>query len=133
MPRVKRGEKARRRRKKLLNEAKGFYGSRSRTYKKAAETLSRARMFAYRDRRTKKRVMRSLWITRINAAARLNDLSYSQFLKGLHKADIQLDRRVLADIAVNDPEGFKKIAGIARDSLAGTVVSGQGAETQVAT
>jgi large subunit ribosomal protein L20 len=133
MPRVKRGEKARKRRKKLLKEAKGFYGARSRTYKKAAETLSRARMFAYRDRRTKKRVMRRLWITRINAAARLNDLSYSQFLKGLHKADIQLDRRVLADIAVNDPAGFKKIANIAKDTLTGAVACGQGMETEVAT
>jgi large subunit ribosomal protein L20 len=130
MSRVKRGEKARRRKKKLLKEAKGYYGARSRTYKKAAETLARARMFAYRDRRTKKRMMRRLWITRINAAARLNDLTYSQFLKGLKKADIQLDRKVLADIAVHDSEGFKKIARIAKESITGGPAPGYGSVTQ---
>jgi large subunit ribosomal protein L20 len=117
MSRVKRGTKARRRRKKLLKEAKGYYGARSRTYKKAAETLARARKYAYRDRRTKKRLMRRLWITRINAAARLNDLSYSQLFKGLKKAEILLDRKVLADIAVYDAEGFKKITEIAKENL----------------
>jgi large subunit ribosomal protein L20 len=126
MSRVKRGTKARRRRKKLLNEAKGYYGARSRTYKKAAETLTRARKYAYRDRRTKKRLMRRLWITRINAAARLNDLSYSQLLKGLKKADIQLDRKVLADIAVYDSEGFKKIAEIAKENLMAVLTPGLG-------
>lgn len=124
MSRVKRGEKARKRKKKLLKEAKGYYGARSRTYKKAAETLARARMFAYRDRRTKKRMMRRLWITRINAAARLNDLTYSQFIKGLKKADIQLDRKVLADIAIHDSEGFNKIARIAKESIAGGLAPG---------
>jgi large subunit ribosomal protein L20 len=128
MSRVKRGEKARKRKKKLLKEAKGYYGARSRTYKKAAETLARARMFAYRDRRTKKRMMRRLWITRINAAARLNDLSYSQFLRGLRKADMQLDRKILADIAVHDPEGFRKIASIAKEKIASGAVPSSASE-----
>lgn len=119
MPRVKRGEKARRRRKKLLKQAKGFYGARSKTYRKAAETLARARMFAYRDRRTKKRMLRRLWVTRINAAARLNDISYSRLLKGLNKASIRLDRKILADMAVHDAEGFKKVVEMAKSALAG--------------
>jgi large subunit ribosomal protein L20 len=118
MPRVKRGEKARRRRKKLLKQAKGYYGARSKTYRKAAETLARARMFAYRDRRTKKRMLRRLWVTRINAAARLNDISYSRLLKGLNKASIRLDRKILADMAVNDAEGFKKVVEMAKSALA---------------
>ncbi len=123
MPRVKRGVKARKRRKKVLKQAKGYYGARSKTYRKAAETLARARMFAYRDRRTKKRLIRRLWITRINAAARLHDISYSRLMKGLSKASIQLDRKILADLAVHDAEGFKNIVQIAKDALTGNGTS----------
>ena len=117
MPRVKRGKTALRRRKRLLKEAKGYYGARSKSYRKARETLLRAWSYAYRDRKTKKRTMRSLWIVRINAAARLANLSYSEFMGGLNKAGIELDRKVLADMAVNDPKGFEQIAEIARRHL----------------
>ncbi len=117
MSRVKRGATARRRRNRVLKEAKGFYGARRKTYKKANETLMRAWAFAYRDRRVKKRVMRRLWIVRINAAARQEGLSYSQFMHGLSKAGIELDRKVLADMAVSDPKGFGKIADMAREQL----------------
>jgi large subunit ribosomal protein L20 len=117
MPRVKRGKTALRRRKKLLKEAKGFYGARSKSYRKARETLLRAWSYAYRDRKVKKRTMRSLWIVRINAAARLSNLSYSELMGGLRKAGIELDRKVLADMAVNDPKGFEQIAEIAKKHL----------------
>ena len=117
MPRVKRGFKARRRRKKILKAAKGYYGSRSTLYKHAKETVHRAWCYAYRDRRTKKRMFRRLWITRINAAARQNDMSYSQLVGGLSKAGVELDRKVLADMAVFDAPGFTKVAQIARDAL----------------
>ena len=117
MPRVKRGKTALRRRKKLLKEAKGYYGARSKSYRKARETLMRAWAYAYRDRKTKKRTMRSLWIVRINAAARLSNLSYSEFMGGLKKADIELDRKVLADMAVHDPKGFEQIAEIAKQHV----------------
>ena len=114
MPRVKRGKTALRRRKKLLKEAKGYYGARSKSYRKARETLLRAWSFAYRDRKVKKRTMRSLWIVRINAAARLSGLSYSEFMGGLKKAGVELDRKVLADMAVHDPKGFAQIAEVAK-------------------
>lgn len=114
MPRVKRGQTALRRRKKLLKEAKGYYGARSKSFTKARETLLRAWSYAYRDRKVKKRTMRSLWIVRINAAARLADLSYSEFMGGLKKAGIELDRKVLADMAVHDQKGFEQIAEIAK-------------------
>lgn len=117
MPRVKRGKTALRRRKKLLKEAKGYYGARSKSYRKARETLMRAWAYAYRDRKTKKRTMRSLWIIRINAAARLSNLSYSEFMGGLKKAGIELDRKVLADMAVQDPKGFEQIAEIAKQHV----------------
>ena len=109
MPRVKRGFKARQRRNKILKAAKGFRGGHSKLYKTAFITLSRARMFAYRDRRNRKRDFRSLWIARINAAARENGLSYSKLMGGLHKAGIELDRKVLADMAVNDPTAFSEV------------------------
>jgi large subunit ribosomal protein L20 len=118
MSRVKRGKTARRRRNKVLKEAKGYYGIRSKTFQKAKETLTRALAFAYRDRRVKKRMMRRIWVVRINAAARLSNLSYSQFMHGLNLAGIRLDRKVLADLAVHDPQGFEKIATVARDHLA---------------
>ena len=117
MPRVKRGKTVLRRRKRLLKEAKGYYGARSRSYRKARETLLRAWSYAYRDRKTKKRTMRSLWIVRINAAARLANLSYSEFMGGLKKAGIELDRKVLADMAVHDQKGVEQIAEIARKHL----------------
>ena len=112
MPRVKRGFKARHRRNKVLKEAKGYRGGHSKLFRTATVTLDRARQYAYRDRRTRKRDFRRLWIIRINAAARENGLSYSQFMGGLHKAGIDLDRKVLADMAVNDPAGFSKVASM---------------------
>ena len=114
MPRVKRGFKARQRRNKVLKAARGFRGGHSKLYKTAYITLSRARMFAYRDRRTRKRDFRSLWIMRINAAARQNGLSYSRFISGLHKAGIELDRKVLADMAVQDPSAFAQVANLVK-------------------
>ena len=119
MPRVKRGNTARKRRKKILKKAKGYYGGRHRYFKHAKETLHRAWQYKYRDRRRKKREFRRLWITRINAAARQHDMSYSRFMGGLGKADIELNRKVLADMAVFDPEGFAKVVDAAKDALEG--------------
>jgi len=98
----------------VLKAAKGFRGGHSKLFKTAFITLSRARMFAYRDRRTRKRDFRNLWITRINAAARQNGLSYSKLMGGLHKAGVELDRKVLADMAVNDPIAFAQVANLAK-------------------
>ena len=108
--RVKRGFKARRRRNKVLKLAKGFRGGRSKLYRTAADSVDKALMYAYRDRKARKRDYRKLWIIRINAAARMNDLSYSRFMHGLKLSDIDLDRKVLADLAVSDPAGFSQIA-----------------------
>lgn len=108
--RVKRGFKARRRRNKVLKLAKGFRGGRSKLYRTAADAVDKALMYAYRDRRARKRDYRKLWIVRINAAARMNDLSYSRFMHGLKLSGIDLDRKVLADLAVSDPAGFSHIA-----------------------
>ncbi len=108
--RVKRGYKARRRRKKVLKLAKGFRGGRSKLYRTAADAVDKALMYAYRDRKVKKRTFRRLWIARINAAARLSNLSYSKFMHGLKLANIELDRKVLADLAVSDPAGFAQLA-----------------------
>ena len=112
MPRVKRGFKARHRRRKVLKAAKGYRGGQSKLFKTANISVNRARMFAYRDRRARKRDFRRLWIIRINAAARENGLSYSKLMGGLHKAGIDLDRKILADMAVNDPAAFSKVAGM---------------------
>ncbi|MFA7059780.1 MAG: 50S ribosomal protein L20 [Pedobacter sp.] len=117
MPRVKRGFKARRRRNKVLKLAKGYRGARSKLFRSATEAVDRALNYAFRDRRVKKRDFRSLWITRINAASRLNGLSYSKFIFGLKKAKVEIDRKVLADIAVSDPKGFMEIAGLAKASI----------------
>lgn len=117
MPRVKRGFKARRRRNKVLKLAKGYRGARSKLFRSATEAVDRALNYAFRDRRVKKRDFRSLWITRINAASRLNGLSYSKFIFGLKKANIQIDRKVLADIAVSDPSGFSEIATQAKAGI----------------
>ena len=118
MPRAKGGPKTRRRRKKVLKLAKGFWGGKHRLFRTATETVDKALGYAYRDRRQKKRDFRVLWIARINAAVRLHGFSYSTFINGLKKAGIQLDRKVLADLAVNDPGGFAKIAETVRKSAA---------------
>lgn len=114
MPRVKRGSKARQRRKKILKEAKGFRGGHSKLFKTAAISVNRARAFAYRDRRNRKRDFRRLWIIRINAAARENGLSYSKLMGGLQRAGIELDRKMLAEMAVHDPAAFTEVARAAR-------------------
>jgi large subunit ribosomal protein L20 len=111
--RVKRGFKARRRRQKVLKLAKGFRGGRSKLFRTAADSVDKALSYAYRDRKQRKRQFRRLWIARINAAARMNDLSYSRFISGLKKADVNLDRKVLAELAISDPTGFAQIAVLA--------------------
>ena len=111
--RVKRGYKAKNRRKKVLKLAKGYRGGRSKLYRTAADAVDKALMYAYRDRRARKRDFRRLWIARINAGARTNDLSYSKFMHGLRKANVELDRKVLAELAISDPSGFAKIADLA--------------------
>ncbi len=118
MARVKRGVVARARHKKVLKEAKGYYGARRKTYRSAKQAVIKAGQYAYRDRRAKKREFRRLWITRINAAARLNGMSYSRFMDGLNKADIDIDRKVLADLAVHDAAAFSALAEKAKASLA---------------
>jgi large subunit ribosomal protein L20 len=118
MPRAKGGFKTRRRRNKVLKQAKGYVGGRRRLYKSANETVLRAGAFAYRDRKAKKREMRSLWIVRLNAACRLVGLSYSRFITGLKKAGVGLDRKVLAELAVTDPKAFAKLAETARAETA---------------
>lgn len=118
MARVKRGVVAKARHKNILRQAKGYYGARSRTFKVAKQAVIKAGQYAYRDRRQRKRQFRALWITRVNAAARLHGLSYSRLINGLKRADIQVDRKVLADIAVHDPEAFGAIAEAAREALA---------------
>ncbi len=115
--RVKRGYKARHRRKKVLKLARGFRGGRSKLYRTAADSLDKALMYAYRDRKVKKREFRRLWIIRINAASRMNDLSYSRLISGLKNANIELDRKVLADLAVSDPYAFSRIASAASEHL----------------
>jgi large subunit ribosomal protein L20 len=111
--RVKRGYKARRRRKKILKLAKGFRGGRSKLFRTAADAVDKALMYAYRDRRVRKRDFRRLWIARINAAAKMNDISYSKLIHGLKLANVEIDRKVLADLAISDPSAFTKIAGLA--------------------
>ncbi len=113
MPRVTRGFKARRRRNRVLNLAKGYRGGRSRLYRTATEAVDRALCYAYRDRRTKKRDFRRLWIARINAGARMNNMNYSTLMGGLKKAGVELDRKVLANMAVLDPAAFSEVVKIA--------------------
>ncbi len=117
MARVKRGVTARARHKKILRKAKGYYGARSKIYRVAKQAVIKAGQYAYRDRRQRKRVFRALWITRINAAARMNGLSYSRLINGLKLAEIDVDRKVLADIAVHDPEAFTAVADAAKEAL----------------
>lgn len=117
MPRAKGGFKTRRRRKKVLKLAKGYVGAKSKLFRTATEAVDRALRYAYRDRRVKKREFRGLWIARINAAARINGITYSRLMKGLSNAGVSLNRKILADIAVKDPEGFAKITEKARAAL----------------
>ena len=119
MPRVKRGVTAHARHKKTLKQAKGYYGARSRVYRVAKQAVTKAAQYAFRDRRVKKREFRALWIVRINAQARVEGMTYSQFIAGLKKASIELDRRVLADIAVHDKPAFSALVGQAKAALAG--------------
>ncbi len=115
--RVKTGVVRRRRHKRLLKQAKGFFSGRRKHFRKAKEQLERSLVYAYRDRRQKKRDFRKLWITRINAACRLNDISYSRFIYGLSKAGIELDRKILADMAMTDAAAFTKVAEVAKAQL----------------
>lgn len=117
MPRVKRGVTARKRHKKVLKQAKGYYGARSRVYRVAKQAVIKAGQYAYRDRKQRKRQFRALWITRINAAARQFDLSYSLLINGLTKASIEVDRKVLAELAVNDIDAFGALVKEAKDAL----------------
>jgi large subunit ribosomal protein L20 len=118
MPRVKRGVTARAKHKKILNEAKGYYGARSRVFRVAKQAVIKAAQYAYRDRRNKKREFRSLWIIRINAAVRAHDMSYSTFINGLKKAGINLDRKILSDIAIHDKAAFTSLVEQAKANLA---------------
>ncbi len=118
MPRPKRSVASRARRKKVLKQAKGYYGARSRSFKVAKQAVIRAGQYAYRDRRQRKRQFRSLWIMRINAAARQHGLSYSRFIAGLKQAEIDMDRRVLADLALQEPDAFGALAEKAKVALA---------------
>jgi large subunit ribosomal protein L20 len=117
MPRVKRSVHARKKRRKVLEQAKGYWGQKHLSYRKAKEQILKSDSYAYRDRRNKKRDFRRLWIIRINAAARQHDLSYNQLIHGLRLAEIELDRKVLADLAVQDPAAFAKIAEQAKAAL----------------
>ncbi len=118
MSRVKRGVTAHRRHKKVLKAAKGYYGARSRVFRVANQAVTKAGQYAYRDRRVRKRMFRSLWIQRINAAARENGLSYSRLIDGLNKLNIEIDRRVLADLAVHEKEAFAALAEKAKEAQA---------------
>lgn len=118
MARVKRGTVARARHKKVLKQAKGYYGARSRVYRVAVQAVTKAGQYAYRDRRQRKRQFRQLWIARINAAARQNGMSYSRFINGLKKASVEIDRKILADIAVHDKNAFSALVDAAKGALA---------------
>ncbi len=120
MPRVKRGTKRRAKRKRILERASGYFLTKSKLYRAAKEAVERGLKFAYSGRKQRKRQFRSLWIVRIGAAAKLHGLSYSQFIHGLKTAGVELDRKILADLAVNDPDGFKSLAGQAKGALGGT-------------
>jgi large subunit ribosomal protein L20 len=118
MARVKRGVTARARHKKVLKQAKGYYGARSRVYRVATQAVTKAGQYAYRDRKAKKRTFRQLWIARINAQARAEGITYSQLIAGLKKCGIELDRRILADMAVNDKDSFGQVVAQAKAALA---------------
>lgn len=117
MARVKRGVQARRRHKKILKLAKGYYGARSRVFRVAKQAVIKAGQYAYRDRKQRKRQFRALWIARINAAARINGMSYSKFINGLKKSEVAIDRKILADLAVFEPKAFEALAEKAKSAL----------------
>jgi large subunit ribosomal protein L20 len=117
VPRIKRSQHARKKRRKVLDQAKGYFGRRHSSYRLAKEQVERSLVYAYRDRKAKKRTMRRLWVVRINAAARREGLSYNQFVAGCRKAGIELDRKILADLALSDPAAFGKIAEQAKSAL----------------
>ncbi len=116
MPRTKRGTVARKRRKKILKLAKGYYGAKSKLFKMANQQVMRSMQYAYRDRKQRKRDFRRLWIARINAAARADGMSYSRFINGLKKAEVQINRKVLADLAVNDKAAFSELVEVAKEN-----------------
>lgn len=117
MPRVKSSVVARRRHKKIIRLARGYYGAKSKLYRVAKEQVMKSLFYAYRDRRVRKRDFRKLWIARINAAARLNGLSYSRFMNGLRKAGVEINRKMLADLAVNDAQAFGRLVEVAKSML----------------
>jgi large subunit ribosomal protein L20 len=117
MPRVKRGPVARKRRKKILKLAKGYFGSKSKLFKVAKQQVMKSLQYAYRDRRQRKRDFRKLWIARINAAARSEGLSYSRFINGLKKADVEINRKMLADMAIHDKAGFDRLVRVAKENI----------------
>ncbi len=118
MPRIKRSVSARKKRRTVLEKAKGYYGAKSRSYRAAKEQVQHSLQYVYRDRRNKKREIRRLWIVRINAGARLSGLSYSQFMNGLKLAGVELDRKILSDMAINDPASFAKLVEISKGARA---------------
>ena len=118
MPRVKRAVHAHKKRRTVLKRASGYYGAKSRSYRAAKEQVQHSLQYQYRDRRNKKREIRRLWITRINAGARQNGMSYSVFMNGLKRAGVELDRKVLSDMAINDPKAFTALVDVARKALA---------------
>lgn len=125
MARVKNGAVTKARHKKVLKEAKGYFGSKHRLYKTAKEQLMHSGQYAFRDRKQKKREFRKLWITRINAACRQNDISYSRFIEGLTKAGVEVNRKMLSEIAINDPKMFSEFVKIARDGKAGKIAKAE--------
>ena len=114
MPRVKRSLTAHKKRRKILKAAKGFFLSRSRLLRTATEAVNHAMLYAYRDRKVRKRDFRKLWITRISAAAKLNDITYSRLISGMHKAGVEIDRKMLSELAIHDPQGFAKVVSLAK-------------------
>ena len=121
MARVRNGAVTKARHKKVLKEAKGYFGSKHRLYKTAKEQLMHSGQYAFRDRKQRKRDFRKLWITRINAACRLNDISYSRFIEGLNKAGVEVNRKMLSEIAINDPKAFAELVKVAKDGKAGKI------------
>jgi len=117
MPRTKNSAASKKRKKKILKRAEGFRGGRSKLYRTAKESVNKALTYSYRDRRTRKREFRKLWIARINAAARNNGMTYSRFISGLKKADVDIDRKILSEIAINDNKGFSELVDIAKKAL----------------
>src|SRR5579883_3485539 len=127
MARVKRAVHGKKHRRTVLERAQGYYGNKSRSFRAANEQVLHSGQYAYRDRRARKGDFRQLWIQRINAAARLNGTSYSRFIAGLHRADVQIDRKVLAELAVSEPDAFSSLVQVANDALAGPVADGEAA------